>query len=289
MEIRFPDVYNITNKRSMLAQKRFLRMVKCEYLILILTAINSAIPYTGKHITGLCLLTFLLVVFFVKRCFNFEKKWYKYRALTESIKTITWRFAMKAEPFTGGSDLNDAKKFHEYIESAISGADYALKTKRVSNEREGEDVINELRVIRNEDYQCRRDFYSVNRIVDQRDWYAAKSVFNKSKARKWAVCTVCFYLILIAVSGWNALNPEKVFVIPVDILTTVVASVIGWNQTKKYQELSASYQLTAHEIGLIKERASYVSSDEDFVNFVRDAETAFSREHTQWLARRAAS
>ncbi|MGL6117956.1 DUF4231 domain-containing protein [Plesiomonas sp.] len=289
MGIKFPDVYNITNKRSILAQKRFLRMVKIEYLILIFTAINSAIPYAGKHIIGLCLLIFLLAVFFVKRFYNFEKKWYKYRALTESIKTITWRFAMRAEPFISCSDLNDAKQFHNYIESVISGADYALKTKCVSNERDGEDAINDLRFIRNKDYECRRDFYVVNRIVDQRDWYAAKSVFNKNKAKKWAVCTVCFYIILIAISGWNALNPEKVCIIPVDILTTVVASVIGWNQTKKYQELSASYQLTAHEIGLIKERALYVSSDDDFVNFVRDAETAFSREHTQWLARRAAS
>ena len=44
--------------------------------------------------------------------------------------------------------------------------------------------------------------------------------------------------------------------------------------------------VTAHEIGLIKEQSYYISSEKDFLDFIRDAETAFSREHTQWQARR---
>ncbi|MBD3699151.1 SLATT domain-containing protein [Enterobacter hormaechei] len=72
------------------------------------------------------------------------------------------------------------------------------------------------------------------------------------------------------------------------ILTTIASSLVGWIQ-KRYSELSASYILTAHEIGVIKEQASYVSSESDFSSFIRDAETAFSREHTQWIARRVAN
>ncbi|MFM4163529.1 hypothetical protein AB8R75_29520, partial [Klebsiella quasipneumoniae subsp. similipneumoniae] len=37
---------------------------------------------------------------------------------------------------------------------------------------------------------------------------------------------------------------------------------------------------------LIKEQSYYISSEKDFLDFIRDAETAFSREHTQWQARR---
>lgn len=289
MKMRFPNIYNVTNERSALAQSRFLRMVKIEYLVLVITAINSAMPYSNKHFVGLVFLIFVLVVFSIKRCFDFENKWYKYRALTESIKTITWRFAMKAEPFSSCSELSDAKQFHKYIESSISGANYALKTKLVSSENYGNDAVENLRLIRSEGYELRRDFYVENRIIDQRNWYTSKFIFNKRKAKQWFVITVCFYLFLIAISTWNSINPTKIFFIPVDIITTLVASIIGWNQTKKYQELSASYQLTAHEVGLIKERSSYVNSEDDFVDFVRDAETAFSREHTQWLARRTTS
>ncbi|MBD3715705.1 SLATT domain-containing protein [Klebsiella pneumoniae] len=76
--------------------------------------------------------------------------------------------------------------------------------------------------------------------------------------------------------------------IPISILTTIASSLVGWIQVKRYSELSASI-LTAHEIGVIKEQASYVSSESDFSSFIRDAETAFSREHTQWIARRVAN
>ncbi|EKA6789224.1 SLATT domain-containing protein, partial [Salmonella enterica] len=64
------------------------------------------------------------------------------------------------------------------------------------------------------------------------------------------------------------------------------ASIVGWVQIKKYNELAVSYFLTAHEIGDIKEQFNYISSENDFLEFVNNAEKAFSREHTQWLARR---
>ncbi|HDQ2581608.1 TPA: SLATT domain-containing protein [Morganella morganii] len=74
--------------------------------------------------------------------------------------------------------------------------------------------------------------------------------------------------------------------LPTELITTIISALIGWVQIKKYNELSASYALTAHEIGLIKEQSYYISSEKDFLDFIRDAETAFSREHTQWQARR---
>ncbi|EJL0954202.1 SLATT domain-containing protein, partial [Salmonella enterica] len=69
-------------------------------------------------------------------------------------------------------------------------------------------------------------------------------------------------------------------------VTTLAASIVGWVQIKKYNELAVSYFLTAHEIGDIKEQFNYISSENDFLEFVNNAEKAFSREHTQWLARR---
>ena len=57
-------------------------------------------------------------------------------------------------------------------------------------------------------------------------------------------------------------------------------------QAKRYSELAASYALTAHEISLIREQALNPSTEEEFSKFVSDAENAFSREHTQWSARR---
>ena len=73
---------------------------------------------------------------------------------------------------------------------------------------------------------------------------------------------------------------------PTDIFVAMAASVLSWRQAKRFSELAASYALAAHEIGLIKEQSLLPDTPEKFSLFVGDAENAFSREHTQWVARK---
>lgn len=67
----------------------------------------------------------------------------------------------------------------------------------------------------------------------------------------------------------------------------IAASIIGWTQIKKLNELAAAYTMAAHEIGLIRSMSDSVSTDAEFSGFVNDAEKAFSREHTLWIARQS--
>ena len=78
---------------------------------------------------------------------------------------------------------------------------------------------------------------------------------------------------------------RNVSIWPTDILVALAASVLSWMQAKRFSELAASYALAAHEIGLIREQAMLPGTDAEFSLFVGDAENAFSREHTQWVAR----
>jgi SMODS and SLOG-associating 2TM effector domain 1 len=73
---------------------------------------------------------------------------------------------------------------------------------------------------------------------------------------------------------------------PTDIFVAAAASLLSWMQAKRFSELAASYALATHEIGIIREQSLEPNSDEAFSLFVGDAENAFSREHTQWTARR---
>jgi hypothetical protein len=66
----------------------------------------------------------------------------------------------------------------------------------------------------------------------------------------------------------------------------LAASTLSWIQAKRFSELSASYALAAHEISFIKEQAASIKKDDNLSQFVGDAENAFSREHTQWVARK---
>ncbi len=285
MNIQYPHLYEITNERSAKNQWYFLNGVRAEYALLIFTAVNSSLSYDGKYITNLALFILLIILLLVRNVINFEQKWYKYRAVTESIKTTTWKFAMKAEPFNGDEETHNTKQYVEYLKNILKDSKYAIQTKALNN-LEGDQFSICLKTIRKMSYEQRRDLYVEQRIEDQRTWYAKKSLFNKRIGKGWAVAILILYVLSLAMTAYLAKEPSQSTSLPTELITTIISALIGWVQIKKYNELSASYALTAHEIGLIKEQSYYISSEKDFLDFIRDAETAFSREHTQWQARR---
>ncbi len=131
-------------------------------------------------------------------------------------------------------------------------------------------------------------YYIANRVDDQRRWYARKSVWNRRMLHVWVAITIVIY-VAAALSlysdelGYSGLS--RLF----DPLIVLVTSVLGWVQMKRHSELVASYNLAAHEIGLIKGNAESVKTESEFSDFVNEAELAFSREHTQWVARKDAT
>jgi len=74
--------------------------------------------------------------------------------------------------------------------------------------------------------------------------------------------------------------------ISVDWLFSLPIAILGWVQIKRYQELASSYSLTAHEITFAKNELVQKDTESKFAAFVADTENAFSREHTQWYARK---
>lgn len=130
----------------------------------------------------------------------------------------------------------------------------------------------------------RMSIYEEARIREQREWYATKAGQNKRVVFRWVLACIVIYGTAIASSLYRAANPEVDFS-PTDMLIAAAACIVGWVQIKKYNELAASYILTAHEIGLLHATFSAVKEEREFAEFVISAEQAFSREHTQWVAR----
>ncbi|WP_160317819.1 DUF4231 domain-containing protein, partial [Erwinia billingiae] len=97
MKIKYPSLYDITNKRSENNQRYYFAALRIEYLLLIFSAVNAFLEYDYKYYTALFLFTMLMLMVAFKLKSKFEREWYKYRAVTESIKTISWKFSMKSE------------------------------------------------------------------------------------------------------------------------------------------------------------------------------------------------
>lgn len=131
----------------------------------------------------------------------------------------------------------------------------------------------------------RRETYAISRIGDQLTWYAKKAAFNRRMSRCFFWALILANTIAVICAVLRIANTDLPFW-PTDVFVAAAASLFGWMQARRFSELAASYALAAHEISLIKEQSMLPTSDEKFSQFVGDAENAFSREHTQWVARK---
>lgn len=211
-----------------------------------------------------------------------DRHWYSGRAVAESVKTLVWRFVSKAEPFDHADEL-DRHDFVLRLKAVIEqNKDVAgLLTTHL----DGVQISPEMEQLRQQNLADRVNYYLNSRIVDQQSWYANKAAFNRRMVKRFFALLIVVIVTAIFFSIAKIEFPTAQFW-PTDFFVTLAAGVLSWIQAKKFQELAISYALTAHEISLIRQQVSEITSDDHLSKFVGDAENAFSREHTQWIARK---
>ncbi len=288
-KLDFPALYSSADTASAKAQRGFWRTIRAEYALLFLVACLSL----GRGIFGpsLILLNLLLMIlaglFVYKVHKKLDQDWYRCRALAESVKTSTWRFAMRAHPFQDAENIDLPKAELRNLLRDILRANTHLAEKLEHSESDEALFKESMLAARKMSLEDRLAFYVKHRIDDQKGWYAKKVKENKEGLTFWFRATIGAY-ILAGISlnstqlgfGWASYA--------FDPLIVVVTSAIGWLQMKRHSELMASYNLTAHEIGIIRSNSGSVKTEGELSEFVNEAELAFSREHTQWVARRDA-
>jgi hypothetical protein len=280
----YPALYQSASDLSQRAQNAFYRAFLSHMSLL---AAASAISVANSPDAEVAILQSLVLIgalgcaiyLFVARP---DRHWYSGRAVAESIKTITWRYISKSEPFNNSDEMDQH--------------DFALKLKAIVEQNkdvaglltthlDGVQISHEMDRLRQASATGRLEYYKVHRIVDQQSWYAAKASANKRMVNRYFIALIATIGIAIFFSIAKVRFPTAQFW-PTDFFVTVAAALLSWIQARRFQELSASYALAAHEISLIRQQANLPMSDEKLSNFVGDAENAFSREHTQWIARK---
>jgi hypothetical protein len=288
MVFNYPALYDSANVSSGIFQRRYFRLAISEYVLLTCAAIVSMNFFDSKLAYYLYAI-FVLVLFSVlgfKAATKPEQGWYRSRALAESVKTMAWRYCMRSAPFRHDSDRANRDEFRRFLSDILNGG--RLVGGELSPDFATQDQITRsMGDLRLESLKNRKNVYLHFRINEQRDWYKNRSIYNKKASRFWVfVCASVYCFALVLVLG-RLTNTEWGFW-PFEPLIVVAASIIGWMQIKKYNELAVSYTLTAHEIGILAIRIDDVSDEGEFSEFINDAELAFSREHTQWVARQEA-
>ncbi|VWD31298.1 DUF4231 domain-containing protein [Burkholderia contaminans] len=285
-EGNFPPLHHAADAASNSAQKKFLWALGVNLLLLVIAAAMSVANVQTRSfalvqmapLVGTLGLTIYLAV---KRP---ERIWYGARALAESVKTIAWRYMMRAEPFNRDDDT-DRDHFRQSL-TAIFNSNKSISAHAVTMSS-GPQITQKMISVRGMALADRIRLYEKERVQDQHDWYNRKARSNQRAASLWFVALIILNLGALGFAAGKVATPTTDYW-PTDILVAAAASVMAWIQTKRFQEFAASYTLTAHEIGLLRIALPTIPSEDKFSVYVGDAENAFSREHTQWQARRDA-
>lgn len=280
----YPALYQAASDLSDQSQKDFFRAFLGNMSLLVIATFISILnsPHAEVAILQAMILLGALACAIYLFAGRPDQRWYGGRAVAESIKTLTWRYVSRAEPF----DQTDAIDRHQFglklsaivdQNKEVSGA---LTTHLAS-----EQIPPELDVLRRATADARLDFYREHRIVEQQTWYAKKASANRRMVKRFFIALIMTIGIAIFFAIAKVKYPTAPFW-PTDLFVTAAAGLLSWTQAKRFQELSVSYALTAHEISLIRQAAGGPMTDTELSKFVGDAENAFSREHTQWVARK---
>lgn len=288
-KLGYPALYTGANDLSNNSQSTYLNLLRWEYGLLVVAAAIAMVSHPSKFVQvihGLLFIALAALLLFRAKS-KPEEDWYKGRALAESIKTLTWRYCMRAAPFQDANDVRIVRahfrnQLKEILESNRHIGD------RIPPNSAAEDQITQIMdEVRSLSLSERRAYYLKERIKEQRTWYVTKASDNKSAAARWVVACVATYGTAIILLSLRPVLPNW-GLWPFEPLIVIASSIIGWMQIKKFNELTSAYTLTAHEIGIVQGRIEEAEEEKEFSEFVNEAELAFSREHTQWVARQNA-
>jgi len=283
----YPALYQAADDTSRYAQKVYLSLTAA-YLILLVLGATFTIYADRSATSGIIAAIFFLSTIslsILQASRRFDKTWYNGRAVAESVKTRTWRFMMRAEPYEDADSVAVVSNLfcsdlHEILRQNRSLAEYlggSISTK--------EPISTKMLSVRSLSVPERLSLYQQERIDEQRGWYARKYVYNRKMEKIWFAVMLCMNTIALILLLIQIAQPT-LDTLPVEAIIVAAGAALTWTQVKRFQEHSAAYSLTAHEIGIVRQQSAFVNNERQLSDFVKDAENAFSREHTQWVARR---
>ena len=282
----YPALYKSADTASISAQSSYLWLIKGHVFLLVIGAGLVINPLPTKEYSLFNAFVFLcalgISVFLAVK--KYEKIWYSARAVAESVKTASWRYMMKADPFLDASSVKEVNSVFRNLLNEVLRSNNQLGEVLGSIDCASDQLSEKMESTRATSLENRKEVYLKDRVDEQRQWYADKSGCNKRSGQRFFILLVTFQIVAIALVLARIAYPEWT-IWPTDVFVVMAGGVLTWIQVKRFQEIATAYALTAREIGIVRGHLAESDTDEEFSEFVKDAENAFSREHTQWVVR----
>ncbi|WP_280717174.1 DUF4231 domain-containing protein [Kitasatospora sp. MAP5-34] len=301
-----PELFWTADSSSQQGQRRAVTLSRWELLLLVsAAAAGSADGRTWSWLAAFAYLCTVALAAVAGRQ-NPQGLWYEGRAAAESVKTLSWKYAVRADAYQPPpKTLPDAERLYDVqLDGIIGQFDESRAFPRLGQVQADlrswrgplagrparhPQITETMRQLRDQPLAVRRDVYLRERVVVQQDWYRNKAR-QCTNAGRWAnllgivLPLLGLVLAVLRALGWFSYDA-------LGTVSAVAASVAAWAQLRQYRPQAAAYSLAASELSMIEVQLGQLAVDssdaeENWARLARDAEDAISREHTTWQARR---
>lgn len=282
-----PGLYQAADAASLAAQGRVLRLNRVRLVLVALAALAGVTAWqldSGADmlawISAACFVGALLAEAIMWRE-RPERGWYDGRAVAESVRTLSWKFAVGADPFPATLSEDDAIRLLVERCEEVRRSYRHLELPPVNAPH----VTSWMRTQRRADFPARRSAYLTHRIEHQREWYATKYAYNRRAANRWRGALVALeatgavLALLAVVAPWAGQASPAI--------AAIAGAVVAWLNLKQHEQLARAYAAAGHDLAAAREKLLISPSEEQWALEVNDAEDAISREHTLWIASRS--
>ncbi len=277
-----PEIYRKAGDASARSQNLFLVWNLINIAALTLAALVSALKgwlHSGGAAAGAVLLAAGAVMTFWLRKSRYERRWYRSRAVAESVKTLSWRYMMRASPFAGGS-LQDEAQAAALFETFV----HDIADQEAAPVPKTHEITGKMKEVREKTPAERAEIYVRERFEPEREWYDTNSKKNSRNGDRVLLLAIATQIIACGLAVIQIFHETPDFV---GVFATASAGALAWMQAKRYEDLAQAYVTAAKELSRIGSTVIPAAiSDAGLSRFVLDAENAISREHTLWLAKR---
>jgi hypothetical protein len=289
--MQYPPTFDSYSRGAIAAEKAHFVLFAIQLILTSSAAALAILPVFGFGQTPVILwavaalfaIGVLLSYFGSSR--QLEQEWFYMRATRESLKSLTWRFALRLGEFQG-DDLASLKFFLRRAQE-IEGAFPTFHPP--ANDPGAPDdtaVLSELTRIRNLPSNTTRELYLKDRLVPQIKWYSDKANRNEHLAGvlEYVILGLGILGVLLGIAfvAVGIVAGVPVFA----LLATIIAAILAWGQAGRYNGLVGPYRNTESELRRIKAETQLATTPESFRSSAEEAERAISREHSMWLAQR---
>jgi len=296
-----PRLFWAADSASLQGQYRSVALSRWELVLLVLAAVTGSAdgPLWAWGAAAAYLGALFMAAMVAWQ--NPQRLWYDGRAVAESVKTLVWKYAVRADSYQPPPrKLPDAERLYgmqldgllgefdtDQVIPGMAGMSAELAGWRAPARHP--QITERMEQLRGEPLQVRREVYVRERVRTQRDWYQSKALYCRNASRRAGRLAIVLplaglTLAVLRALGWFSFDA-------LGAVSAVAASVTAWSQLRQYRPQAAAYTLAAQELAKVEIQLAGLDlesedAEEIWARLARDAEDAISREHTTWQARR---